>query len=92
MGLVLSGMGSDEQVVPEFLGEILLLVDLGIQALHHFHHGIGLFRSFGPVRNIPELLHHLQDVAAVLRHLQLFNFRIVIKLDAVLACFHRRTN
>ena len=58
MGLGIRGVhiqvvaGNDEQVIPELLGKILLLVNLGIQALHHPDNGGGLFRAFGPVRNV----------------------------------------
>ena len=78
----------DEKVVPELLGKILLLMNLGIEALHHLYHGLGLLRALGLVRDILKLLHHLEHVASVLRHLQLFHFCIVIEFDRIIGCFH----
>ena len=75
--------GNDEQVIPELLGEILLLMHLRVQALHHFYHGIGLLCTLGLVRDFLELLHHLEHVSPVLRHLQFLHFRIVIKLNRI---------
>ena len=81
--------GDDEKVVPQLLGPVFLLVHLGVQAFHDLNHGKGLLGAFFPVFDGLELLYHVQHVAAVLGHLKLFDFCIVIEFDGVLACFHR---
>ena len=83
--------GDHIEVVPELLLEVLLLVHLRVQRLHHLDDGTCLL---GPLRAVLDALHdldHFQHVPPVLGHRQFLDFSIIIQLDGVLVRFHNLT-
>ena len=75
-------------MIPELLFVVLLRVDLRVQGLHHPDYHTGLLASFRPVRNCLDLLDHIQDDAAIFRHLKFLPLRVVVEFYRVVVRFH----
>ena len=83
--------GHHVEVVPEFMGIVVLSVDLRIESLHHLHDGFRLGAALFPVGNLFQLFDHGQDDASVFGHLEFLTFRVVVQFYRVCVSFHKRS-